>query len=154
MTVDPLDMGAPGVARPDRFLVERIGDRCGRIVQESACGSCERDVAWRPIGARALGDFDQAEVGVAGRGRVIGFMEAKERPGRRRAGSKRRRLRLHGRASGLKLQARRRQARPKPDAELVGVPMARAHELAKIGREAGSAFEAAMLDPGICAALR
>ena len=110
--VDLLDMRAPAVAHPDRLLVERLGDGGRRVVQKTARRDRQDDFARRPVLAGALDRFDQAQVGVARRRRVIGRRRGRKMsttspaPGASVAG-----FRLQGRASGLELKALRRQVR-------------------------------------------
>ena len=54
LAVDAFDMRAPAVARPDRLLVERLGDGGWRVVQQDcAAGLRKGDLARRPVLAAA-----------------------------------------------------------------------------------------------------
>ena len=105
----PLDMRATRVVRGDRRLVEGFGDQRGRVLQQAARRRRERDRARRPGRGGALDLVEPREIGVARCGRMIGFIEAEERPRRRLARRERRRAALQRRAGRLALQARRGQ---------------------------------------------
>ena len=112
LAVDPFDMRPLAVARSNRFLVKGVGDDGWRVVQQTARRERKGDFARPPILAGALDNLNQAQVGVARRRRVIGFIESKKRPAHCASRRQRRGIGLQGRACGLVLKARRRQARP------------------------------------------
>ena len=85
---------------------------------------------------------------------MIAIVDAEERPGRRRAGRQRRGLGLKSGASRLVLEPIRGEARAERKRKLIRVAVGGAHHRAEIGGEAGGAFETAMRDPRVRAALR
>ena len=78
--VAALDLGAAAVARADRGVLQAVGDGDRRFMEKGARRLGEGDLALAPPGGDPFDLADDGEVGVGRGRRVIGLIDAKERP--------------------------------------------------------------------------